>query len=244
MAESLKNALGRKILPTYISVIDDPAAKDAHGIALPGSYKYDDEGVIASKVTLVDNGILKAFCQSRIPTRHNDRSNGHSLGGHGVPSVLEVTSSKSNSPEEINQKLTELAKDAGLDYVLVVSKLRDDFVLIEYPSSSKSKYRPYATPSYSVRPSDPIEVYKLYLADGHRELVRGLEFRYISLRAFRDIQAIAGDAHPYLVEPNDCVTRALITPSFVIGEVELTPVTPEHSSPPIVPNPLEKMAVR
>ncbi len=239
----LKNALGRKILPSYISVVDDPDAKDEHGIRLPGDYKFDDEGVAATKVNLVENGILKGFCQSRIPTRHNNRSNGHSLGGHGVPSVLEVISTKSNTPDEIKQKLTDLAKDAGLDYVLVVTRLKDDFVLIEYPTSAKSKYRPYATPSYSVRPSDPVWAYKLYLTDGHREPVRGLEFRHLSLRAFRDIQAIASVAHPYFVEPNDCVTRALVIPNFVIGEVELTPVTPEHSSPPIVPNPLAKLAV-
>jgi TldD protein len=240
----LKNGVGRKILPGSISVIDDPAARDGSGKPLPGDYLFDDDGVAAEKVRIVQDGVLKNFCQSRLPTRHSKQSNGHSLGGHGVPSVLEVTASKTNSPEEIKQRLTELAKEAGLDYIMVVPRIKDDYVLVEYPSSSRAKSRPYATPSYSVRPTDPITVYKQYLSDGHRELVRGLEFRFVSLRAFRDIQAIARDSKPWFVEPNDCITRALVTPSFVIGEIELTPVPPEHSTPPIVSSPLQASETR
>lgn len=237
----LKNGIGRKILPTGISVVDDPSAKDENGRPLPGDYMFDDEGVVADKVKIVQDGVLKSFCQSRLPTRHSKQSNGHSLGGHGVPSVLEVISSKTNTPAEINQRLAELAKEAGLDYIMVVPRIKDDYVLVEHPTTSGSKSRPYATPSYSVRPTDPVTVYKQYLSDGHRELVRGLEFRFVSLRAFRDIQAVGNDSKPWFVEPNDCITRALVTPSFVVGEIELTPVPPEHSTPPIVSSPLQGM---
>ncbi|HEY9755813.1 MAG TPA: metallopeptidase TldD-related protein [Oculatellaceae cyanobacterium] len=235
----LKNGIGRKILPTGISVVDNPSAKDENGRPLPGDYMFDDEGVAADKVKIVQDGVLKSFCQSRLPTRHSKQSNGHSLGGHGVPSVLEVSSSKTNTPDEINQRLAELAKEAGLDYIMVVPRIKDDYVLVEHPTTSRSKSRPYATPSYSVRPTDPVMVYKQYLSDGHRELVRGLEFRFVSLRAFRDIQAVGKDSKPWFVEPNDCITRALVTPSFVVGEIELTPVPPEHSTPPIVSSPLQ-----
>jgi TldD protein len=240
----LKDGLGRKILPAHMSVIDDPQAKDPQGTLLKGTYRFDDEGVPGSKLKLVENGALKTFCQSRIPTRHRDHSNGHSLGGHGVVSVLELSSSKPSTTEAMNQKITELAKDAGLDYILVVSRIKDTYVLTEYPSSETGKYRPYGTPSYSISPTAPVAVYKLYLSDGHRELIRGLEFRYISLRAFRDIQAVGNDAQPYLVEPGDYVTRALITPSYLVGELELTQETPEHSTPPLLPSPLESLATK
>ena len=39
------------------------------GIPLLGSYAVDDDGVPAAAVTLVEDGLLKAFYMSRIPTK-------------------------------------------------------------------------------------------------------------------------------------------------------------------------------
>ena len=233
----LKNAIGRKILPKTMSVVDDPQAKDSDGNLLYGTFKFDDEGEPAKKLTLVDNGVLKSFCQSRLPTKKSAHSNGHSVGGHGDYSILKISTSQPASSDQIRQKLTELATDAGLDYVLVVSRLYDDYQMQEYPSGQHRDTRPYVTPSYSLQPGSPGIVYKLY-PDGKRELVRGLEFRNISLRAFRDIQAVGDDPTAQIVEPQDSAARALITPSYVIGELELTPVKPDHSTLPIMPSPL------
>jgi TldD protein len=235
----LKNSLGRRVLPKYLSVIDDPKAKEFSGVPLLGGYDFDDEGVPAQKVLLVENGLLKGFCQSRLPTRHCSKSNGHSLGGHGVYSTLQLISSKTSTPEEIKRQATELAKDAGLDYILVIERMSDEYHLNEHPEDAPHiPTTNYATPSYSIQPGDPSFVYRLYLADGRKELVCGLEFKYASLRAFRDIQAVGADAYPFLVEPADFITRHLITPSYLIGELELTPVKPEHSTPPVLPSPL------
>ncbi|CAN5133839.1 hypothetical protein BH10CYA1_BH10CYA1_56690 [soil metagenome] len=233
----LKNAIGRKILPKTMTVVDDPQAKDSDGNLLYGTFKFDDEGEPAKKLTLVDNGVLKGFCQSRLPTRKNAHSNGHSVGGHGDYSILKVSTSQPASADQIRQQITELAKDAGLDYVLVVSRIYDDYQMQEYPSGQHRDMRPYVTPSYSLQPGSPGVVYKLY-PDGKRELVRGLEFRNISLRAFRDIQAVGDDPTAQIVEPQDSAARALIIPSYVIGELELTPVKPDHSTVPIMPSPL------
>jgi len=172
------------------------------------------------------------------------QSNGHSKGGHGVYSILALSSSKTSSPEEIQALIKEMAKDAGLDYVLVISRISQDYQMQEYPSADSLNKRPYTTPSHSIQPSDPLIVHKLYLADGRRELVRGLEFNYVSLRTFRDVLAVGDDSRPYLIEPGDCDTRSLITPSYLIGEIELTPTTPEHSTPPILPSPLEVQAAK
>ncbi len=234
----LKNRLGKKVLSKQLSVVDDPQAKDSQGSLLIGTYKFDDDGMPGQKVSIVENGLLKGFCQSRIPTRHCNHSNGHSLGGHGVYSNLQLSSSKTSTAEEIKAQLADIAKDAGLDYVLVISRIEEDYQMPEYPSGQSLSKRPYSTPSHSIQPSNPLIVHKLYLADGRRELVRGLEFTFVSLRTFRDVQAVGNDSKPYVIEPVDSRTRSLITPSYVIGEMELTPVTPEHSTPPILPSPL------
>ncbi|MBI2812638.1 MAG: hypothetical protein HYX67_17670, partial [Candidatus Melainabacteria bacterium] len=164
----MKNAVGRKILPKTMTVVDDPQAKDADGNLLYGTFKFDDEGQPAKKLTLVDNGVLKGFCQSRLPTRKSAHSNGHSVGGHGDYSILKVSTSQPTSADQMRQQLTELAKDAGLDYVLVVSRLYDDYQMQEYPSGQHRDMRPYVTPSYSLQPGSPGTVYKLY-PDGKRE---------------------------------------------------------------------------
>lgn len=233
----LANAVGRKLLPTYLSVVDDPTAKEYNGTPLIGGYVYDDEGVPAQKVNIIENGVLKAFCQSRLPTAHSNKSNGHAVGAHGVSNLLVVKNDKPSNKEQMAATLSDLAKDAGLDYVIVISKMEDAIRNYEYPYAGM-RTRSYSTPSYSIQPSEPVVAYKMYLADGHRELVRGLEFRYVSLRAFRDIQAAGDDSAPYIVEPNDGTMRHVVVPSYVVGELELTPIKAEHESPPLLPSPL------
>jgi hypothetical protein len=98
--------------------------------------------------------------------------------------------------------------------------------------------RSYFTPSYSRQPGNPAVVERLYLSDGHRELVRGLEFNYVSLLAFRDILSAADDDRPYTVELEDYVTRHVISPTYLVGELELAAVKGEHTSLPIMPSPL------
>jgi len=235
----LKTRLGRKIMSKQLSVVDDPHAVDANGNPLMGTYEIDDQGMPAQRINLVQNGLLKAFCQSRIPTRHFNHSNGHSMDGHGVYSILTLSGSQSASTEQILATAKEIAKDAGLDYVLLILRIEQNYLMREYPSAAYLDKRPYDTPSHSVQPTNPLIVYKLYLSDGHRELVRGLQFAYGSLRTFRDVQAVGNDPKPYIVEPRDYVTRTLITPSYLIGELELTPIVPEHSTPPMLLSPLQ-----
>lgn len=232
----LKNVVGRRILPEHLSITDDPTKKEYKGKSLIGGFEFDDEGVPAEKVNLIVDGKLNDFCQSRLPTHHSKRSNGHSLGGHGVFSILEVSTNKPASESEMKEKIAALAKEAGLDYVLVIEKLHDDYQMGECPSLENTT-RKYDTPSYTARPSDPTVAYRQYL-DGRKEYVRGLEFNSVNLRSFKDIQAVANDAAPYVVEPNDYTARHLIIPSILVGELDFRIKKPEHSTLPDVPSPL------
>ena len=42
-----------------------------------GHYLYDDEGVKARRVTVVDKGVLKTFLLDRAPLKDFPQSNGH-----------------------------------------------------------------------------------------------------------------------------------------------------------------------
>jgi predicted Zn-dependent protease len=48
-----------------LSVTFDQTVKTAGNIELMGHYLYDDQGVKAQRVTIVDKGVLKTFLRDR-----------------------------------------------------------------------------------------------------------------------------------------------------------------------------------
>jgi TldD protein len=238
----LTKMVGRRVLSKSLDVVDDPLLTAFGGTPLVGGHKFDDDGVLGERVKLVENGILKGFCQSRFPTRQAKKSNGHSQAGLGVHSILQLSCTKPVSQEELKSRMVDLAKDAGLDYILVIDKLcvcnSYEFDENLFAGTSNNQSLNFDMPAYSSRPTDPIVAYRLYLNDGHKEPLRGLEFKDVSLRAFRDIGAVLDNSAAYLVEPGDHVTKHLITPSYLVRELELTPMKPEHSAPPKLTSPL------
>jgi predicted Zn-dependent protease len=63
--QTFKGKIGTRILPEFISIHDDPLMKEFNGKSLLGYYPYDDEGIPAQRVCLIENGILKNFLLSR-----------------------------------------------------------------------------------------------------------------------------------------------------------------------------------
>ena len=57
--QTFAKQVNKQILPTFISVVDDPTTEKVGSIDLNGYYTYDDEGVKARPVTVVENGILQ-----------------------------------------------------------------------------------------------------------------------------------------------------------------------------------------
>jgi len=71
----LEEKLGEKVASENISIIDDPTPSD---MALFGSYKFDDEGIAAKPVQLVENGVLKTYLHDlESASRMNVSPNGH-----------------------------------------------------------------------------------------------------------------------------------------------------------------------
>jgi hypothetical protein len=93
----------------------------------------------------------------------------------------------------------------------------------------------------------PLLVHRLY-ADGREELVRGLRFRGLGLRSFRDLLA-AGDrqhVHNYIDNGaplamvgagNYVIGCSVAAPSLLLEEVELEVAADDLAKPPIVPPP-------
>ena len=79
--------VGQPILPRFISVYDDPTLDKLGEVDLSGHYLFDDEGVKAQRVPVVENGILRNFLLSRSPLPNFAVSNGH---GRRSPGFIPV----------------------------------------------------------------------------------------------------------------------------------------------------------
>ena len=75
--QTFARKVGEQILPNFLSIYDDPTQKTLGKDMLLGFYPFDDEGVPAERVTLVDHGVLKNFEMSRQALSGFPHSNGH-----------------------------------------------------------------------------------------------------------------------------------------------------------------------
>jgi hypothetical protein len=121
--QTFTKSIGGSVLPNFLSVVFDPTRRKIGGIDLNGWYEYDDEGIKARPVTVVENGILKTFLMSRSPIEGIDHSNGHGRRQPGLEVVsrqsnLIVESSKSVPEARLRQMLVEEIKRQGKPYGL------------------------------------------------------------------------------------------------------------------------------
>jgi TldD protein len=178
--QTFRDKVGQKVLPEFLSVYADPTLHKFGSTELAGYYKYDNEGVKAQRVTVVENGILKNFLMSRLPIDGFPNSNGHGRRAPGYnvagrQSNLIVSASKTVSREELKKLLIEEAKLAKAPYGLYFEDIAGGF-------TSTGRGNPN---SFEVI---PIMVYRVYL-DGHEELVRGVDLIGTPLTVFTRILA-------------------------------------------------------
>lgn len=195
-ATSYKN----RVLPDFLSVVDDPTTESLNGKSLMGYYSVDDEGVKAAKVEVVEKGKLESYLTSREPIRDFPISNGH--GRAMVPANppgpslgnLIVKSSEPQSLAQLKQKLIEMAKQRDLPYAYYVETLG-----------------PGRTPRLLTR---------IWVKDGHEELVRGALFGDLDVRALRSDIVAAGDDLWVQNRPTN-IPHAIVSPSVLFDELEV-----------------------
>jgi len=206
-----------RVLPNFLSVVDDPTMKDFHGKSLVGSYEVDNEGVKAQAITAVENGTLANYLIGRQPIRDFPASNGHGRAAPGSfpgPSlgVLLVKSSEAQSAEELKKKVIQMVTDQGKPYGYRVETLG--------PGNA------------------PRLLYRVYAKDGHEELVRGAVFNELDIRAIRnDLIAVGND--PLVSNRAGGAPTTIISPSLLFGELEVKRADtskdklPDYPAPPL-----------
>ena len=182
---SFQDKIGARVLPSFMSVRDNPSQAAFNGTALLGTSSVDDDGVKTRETVLIDHGILKNLLASRVPVSGILQSTGSRRGWGALPSNIFVTSEKTLPSDELKKELLSRAKERGLGYALVVRRAGagSGASLLEMARQMASQQ--------SGSPSIP-EIYKLYL-DGHEEPLRGMRISDLPAESFKEIVA-TGDA--------------------------------------------------
>ncbi|HKM83568.1 MAG TPA: metallopeptidase TldD-related protein [Candidatus Acidoferrum sp.] len=206
-----------RVLPKFVSVVDDPTMHQFQGKNLLGSYDVDEEGVKSQAVTLVGDGTLQNYLVGRQPIRDFPASNGHGRAAPGTapqPAVgtLILKSAEPESPADLKKQIMQMASEESKPYAYRVDTLG--------PGNS------------------PRLLYRVYASDGHEELVRGAVFNELDVRALRnDLIAVGND--PLVSNRMGGVPQTIICPSLLFDELEVKRADtskeklPEYPAPPL-----------
>jgi predicted Zn-dependent protease len=208
-----------RVLPDFISVMDDPTLKSLDGKSLLGQYDVDDEGVKPAAVKVIENGKLENYLVGRTPIRDFPVSNGHGRARYPVnypgPSLgnLIVKSTEPLPHDQLKAKLIELCKQRELPYGYFAETLGPR--------------------------NNPRLLYRVWVKDGHEELVRGAAFGDLDTRALRNDLVAAGD-DLNVENYSDPVPHSIASPSILFDELEVKRENvskgklPEYPAPPLV----------
>ncbi len=230
--QTFTKKMNSRILPEFITVISDPTLRALGGVPLMGFYRYDDEGVQAQRVTLVDKGILRAFMMSRSPVRGFPESNGHGRkrpgrGAVGRQSSLIVEAAKGMPVKRLRQELIRLCKKQNKEYGLIFEDIKGGFTFT-------GRTVPNA---FNVMPQVVRRVY----TDGRPdELVRGVDLIGTPLSTLERIVAAATDRGIFngsCGAESGWVPVSAVSPSLLIAEVEIQRKEKGQERPPLLPQP-------
>ncbi len=193
--------VGSRVLPLGVFLVDDPTRGDYQGTPLVGGYAVDDEGVRAQRVTMVENGTLKQLLMSRRPGPDFENSNGHGRGfylsdPHATMSNLFLQATDTKSPEELRKQFFDLCRQDGHAWCIVVKKMDNPAVAISRQEDF-SEFIGMAAGGASSGDRLPLLVYRVYVADGREEPLRGAMLRGLSLRVLRAVAGMGNDFTPY-----------------------------------------------
>ncbi len=205
-----------RVLPDFLSVVDDPTLASMNGKNLMGKYEVDDEGVKAMPVSVIENGKLANYLLGRAPIRDFPASNGHGRARvpQGPPGSslgnLIVRSSETSSPAELKKKLIEICQQRELPYGYYVETMG-----------------PQRAPRL---------LYKVWTKDGHEELVRGAIFGDLDTRTLRNDLIAAGNDVNVDNRPLN-IPHSIVNPSILFDELEVKRANANKDKLPEYPAP-------
>ena len=245
----LLDKIDARVLPEFLSLVDNPTATQAEDHPLIGSYKVDEEGTPARETKVVENGYLKTVLTGRAPVRGVLQSTGNQRERGVAPSNLFLVAQKSSSPEELKTRFLDIVKRRGKTYGIAIRRLGDpsfrpsdpDFMALIMPRQTQED-----------RLEPAILAYRVYL-DGHEELIRNAGVSGLSLESLKDIVAVANTRTVYaapfssrsaspmlgMVSPfsSTTVVSYIVPSSLLFEELAVQKPSGEIPKPPVSKHP-------
>jgi predicted Zn-dependent protease len=229
--QTFKKKVGQPVLAANFSVYSDPTLRRLGHSDLVGAYAYDNEGVKARRVVVVDHGILKNFLMSRSPIEGFPESNGHGRKQQGLATVarqsnLVVEVSNPVSPAELKKMLIEEVKKQNKPFGLYFQDIEGGFTLT-------GRVIPNA---FNVL---PIMVYRVF-PDGREELVRGVDLIGTPLTTFSKM--MTGDDQIATFNgicgaESGAVPVSASSPAVLVSQIEVQKKEKSQERTPILPPP-------
>lgn len=250
--------VGTRVLPANVTLIDDPTMKDFSGQLLQGTYDIDDEGVKSQRVTIVQNGILKDELMSRRPGADFEASNGHARSAllsdtRPLPSNLIFQAAGGLNQADLRKKFLDACKDDGHEWCLEVKRM-DNPAISSIRQEDFSEFIGALAGGISSGERMPLTVYRVYVSDGHEEMVRGGHIEGLQLRSLRNILGIGDDTSVFTYMQNPAggfagtalgafgaaqggIPSTMIAPSLLLDEIEIRGFHGEPRRLPLVSAP-------
>jgi len=231
--QTFKDKIGKKIIPEFITIIDDPTLKSFEGTHLMGYYPFDDQGIPGQRVVLVENGVLQNFLLSRTPVKGFHNSNGHGRASYGQAPIARMSntiieSSKEYSQDELKELLIQEVKRQKKPFGLIIKSMRGG-------ETNTSSY------NFQAFRGTPLVLYKVDPETGEETPVRDIEIVGTPLLSINKIVATGDD---YAVFNGFCgaesgyVPVSTVAPSILVSEMEFQRESSKKEKLPLLPPPV------
>jgi TldD protein len=250
--------IGVRVLPSSVTLVDDPGAKEFHSAPLMGGFIVDEEGERAQKVTVVENGNLKELLMSRRPGPDSNESNGHGRAAflnEAKPTMsnLFFTSAETLSPAELKKRFLEECRAEKLPYCVIVRQMDNPTLSLLHPEDFSELLASFGGGA-GTGDRLPLLVYKIYPEDGREEMIRGSRIVGLNSRALRNIGGIGNDDFVYnymqsqangfagtalgpFGSANGGLPASIVAPSLLFDELEVRGARGEPKRLPLLPAP-------
>lgn len=230
--KTFRGQVGKQVLPAFLSIVDDPTLRERNGIALNGFYRFDEEGVPAQRVVLVQGGVLRNYLLSRRLVEGFSHSNGHGRAqGNRRPVArmanLIVESTNTVSDVELKRLLLAEARRQGKPYGLLI---RD----ITGGNTNTANF------GYQAFKGMPRMVYRVDVQTGKETLVRGVEIVGTPLSSVNRVLAtgkVEGVFNGFCGAESGLVPVSTVAPAVLLQELELQRTEDGKDRPPLLPAP-------
>ena len=182
--------VGTRVLPRFLSVVDDPSLTARDPKRWLGGYAMDDDGVAAAPTKVIENGILKTLLTTRHPVPGLAGTTGNRRGALARPSNLVVSNNAPDRPDRpaLRAMFLELVEAAGSGFGILVRRIVNEQKL--------RRSETWTGADEELRTGRLAEAYKVF-PDGREELVRIVEPAPLAVADFKYVVAASRQAAHY-----------------------------------------------